>query len=128
MQTARRGIGQGIPNGLTIHPPLVAAYIACTRMSTNVFSTVDLSVNSLVKAERESRQGYDMFRDLTHYEIRLMQPATIADIGGSMREQLVVLVEWAKQIPLFNQKLDLEDQVIMLNLFFKKLDDNDFQS
>jgi len=97
-------------------------------MSTNVFSTVDLSVNSLVKAERESRQGYDMFRDLTHYEIRLMQPATIADIGGSMREQLVVLVEWAKQIPLFNQKLDLEDQVIMLNLFFKKLDDNDFQS
>ena len=97
-------------------------------MSTNVFSTVDLSVKSLVKAERESRQGYDMFRDLTHYEIRLMQPATIADIGGSMREQLVVLVEWAKQIPLFNQKLDLEDQVIMLNLFFKKLDDNDFQS
>ena len=100
-------------------PPLVAAYIACTRMSTNVFSTVDLSVKSLVKAERESRQGYDMFRDLTHYEIRLMQPATIADIGGSMREQLVVLVEWAKQIPLFNQKLDLEDQVIMLNPFFK---------
>lgn len=97
-------------------------------MSTNVFSTVDLSVKSLVKAERESRQGYDMFRDLTHYEIRLMQPATIADIGGSMREQLVVLVEWAKQIPLFNQKLDLEDQVIILNLFFKKLDDNDFQS
>ena len=88
-------------------------------MSNKFFSAVDLSVKSLVKAERESRQGYDMFRDLTHYEIRLMQPATIADIGGSMREQLVVLVEWAKQIPLFNQKLDLEDQVIMLNPFFK---------
>ena len=72
-------------------------------------------MKSLVKAERESRQGYDVFRDLTHYEIRLMQPANIADIGASMREQLVVLVEWAKQIPLFNQKLDLEDQV---NRFF----------
>ena len=81
-------------------------------MGNKFFSAVDLSVKSLVKAERESRQGYDMFRDLTHYEIRLMQPATIADIGGSMREQLVVLVEWAKQIPLFNQKLDLEDQVM----------------
>ena len=82
----------------------------------NLFS-VDLSVKSLVKAERESRQGYDMFRDLTHYEIRLMQPATIADIGASMRDQLVVLVEWAKQIPLFLQKLDLEDQVCDEYLF-----------
>ena len=40
-----------------------------------------------------------------------MQAANITDIAGSMREQLVILVEWAKQIPWFMQKLDLEDQV-----------------
>lgn len=73
-----------------------------------------MSVKSLVKADRESRQihGYD--RELSQYEIRHMQLASITDIAGSMREQLVILVEWAKQIPLFMQKLNLDDQVALL--------------
>lgn len=67
-----------------------------------------------MKADRESRQihGYD--RELSQYEIRHMQLASITDIAGSMREQLVILVEWAKQIPLFMQKLNLDDQVALL--------------
>lgn len=70
-------------------------------------------MKSLVKAERESRQvhGYELHRELTQYEIRHMQLASITDIASSMREQLVILVEWAKQIPLFMQKLPLDDQV-----------------
>ncbi len=77
---------------------------------------VDLSVKSLVKAERESRQahGYELNRDLTQYEIRHMQMASITDIASSMREQLVILVEWAKQIPLFMQRLPLDDQVLLI--------------
>ena len=55
--------------------------------------------------------GYELHRDLTHYDIRHMQPASITDIAGSMRDQLVILVEWAKQIPWFMQKLPLDDQV-----------------
>lgn len=78
--------------------------------------TVDLSVKSLVKAERESRQvhGYELHRELTPYDTRHMQLASIADIAGSMRDQLVILVEWAKQIPWFMQKLPLDDQVALL--------------
>ena len=44
-----------------------------------------------------------------------MQPASITDIAGSMRDQLVILVEWAKQIPWFMQKLPLDDQVCILD-------------
>ena len=58
--------------------------------------------------------GYELHRDLTHYDIRHMQPANITDIAGSMRDQLVILVEWAKQIPWFMQKLPLDDQVYTL--------------
>ena len=77
------------------------------------FNSVDLSVKSLVKAERESRQvhGYELHREITPYDTRHMQLASIADIAGSMRDQLVMLVEWAKQIPWFMQKLPLDDQV-----------------
>ena len=66
-----------------------------------------------MKAERESRQvhGYELHREITPYDTRHMQLASIADIAGSMRDQLVMLVEWAKQIPWFMQKLPLDDQV-----------------
>lgn len=55
--------------------------------------------------------GYELHRELTPYDTRHMQLASIADIAGSMRDQLVILVEWAKQIPWFMQKLPLDDQV-----------------
>merc|ERR1719361_1110708 len=48
------------------------------------------------------------------YEMRSMQPASITDIGKSMREQLMILVEWAKKMPWFLQNLDLDDQVALL--------------
>lgn len=93
--------------------------ISTRKKSLNGLSsgeTVDLSVKSLVKAERESRQvhGYELHREITPYDTRHMQLASIADIAGSMRDQLVMLVEWAKQIPWFMQKLPLDDQVALL--------------
>ena len=67
-----------------------------------------------MKADRESRQvnmyGYDLNVGIAHYDMRGMQAASIADIGDSMRQQLLILVEWAKQIPLFT-KLSIDDQV-----------------
>lgn len=39
--------------------------------------------------------------------------ATIGDVCDSMRQQLLVLVEWAKYIPAFGE-LPLDDQVIGL--------------
>ena len=62
--------------------------------------------------------GYELHRELTHYDIRHMQPASITDIAGSMRDQLVILVEWAKQIPWFMQKLPLDDQVHKVQLAY----------
>ena len=78
----------------------------------------DLSVKSLVKAVRDARQmhGYELPTELS-FDVRHMQAAHITDIGGSMRDQLVILVEWAKQIPWFMQKLDLEDQVSREDFF-----------
>ena len=72
----------------------------------------------MVKAERESRNahGNELHRDITQYEIRQMQLASIADIAASMRHQLIILVEWAKQIPLFMQKLPLDDQVCCFDM------------
>ncbi len=39
-----------------------------------------------------------------------MQLASISDIGDSMKQQLLILVEWAKKIPVF-EKLNIDDQV-----------------
>ena len=35
-----------------------------------------------------------------------------------MREQLMILVEWAKKMPWFLQNLDLDDQVSVLYCLF----------
>ena len=40
----------------------------------------------------------------------LHQMASIADIAESMRQQLLILVDWAKFIPAFGE-LSLDDQV-----------------
>lgn len=45
-------------------------------------------------------------------DIRAKKIASIADVCESMKEQLLVLVEWAKYIPAFCE-LPLDDQVRM---------------
>ena len=51
-----------------------------------------------------------MCMDLSDYEISTKRLASIPDIGESMKQQLLILVEWAKHIPAFSE-LVLDDQV-----------------
>ena len=44
--------------------------------------------------------------------------ASVNDVCDSMRQQLIVLVEWAKYIPAFSE-LPLDDQVIMAGSDFE---------
>ena len=91
-----------------VHTYFVTFHFFCSR--NNLLPFAELSVKSLVRAERESRQIHPI--QMEHpYEMRSMQPASITDIGKSMREQLMILVEWAKKMPWFLQNLDLDDQV-----------------
>lgn len=73
-----------------------------------------LSVTTLLNADVVSRQGqnaYEPCKDqLSEYEVGNKQLASIADIGDSMKQQLLILVEWAKYIPAFSE-LTLDDQV-----------------
>ena len=85
------------------------------------FFIAELSVKALVRAEKDSRQvhpyvgGEDFNRELTPFDMRSMQPASITDIGKSMKEQLIILVEWAKKMPWFCNNLDMDDQVRTLD-------------
>ncbi|XP_023325747.1 hepatocyte nuclear factor 4-gamma [Eurytemora carolleeae] len=75
-----------------------------------------LSVKTLLNAEVLSRQGNNAFEichELSEYEINTKRLASIPDIGESMKQQLLILVEWAKYIPAFSQ-LTLDDQVALL--------------
>ena len=76
----------------------------------------------MLSAEVKSRQNtnHGMYNQhphpdqpLTEYEISNKQLATIADIGESMRTQLMILVNWAKYIPAFSD-LSLDDQVLLI--------------
>jgi len=49
-------------------------------------------------------------RQLTEMEVRSKQLASINNIAESMKQQLLILVEWAKYIPAFSD-LGLDDQV-----------------
>ena len=73
-----------------------------------------LSAQTLLNAEVLSRQGqngYEMCMDqLSEYEVRNKQLASITNIADSMKQQLLILVEWAKYIPAFSE-LTLDDQV-----------------
>ena len=74
-----------------------------------------MSVPVLLNAEVLSRQngshGYHCVTEqLTDFDISNKQLASIADIGDSMKQQLLILVEWAKFIPIFSD-LSLDDQV-----------------
>jgi len=46
------------------------------------------------------------------YNLSNKQIANISDVCESMKQQLLILVEWAKYIPAFTE-LPLDDQVII---------------
>lgn len=49
----------------------------------------------------------------SNIDLSTKQIASINDVSESMRQQLLVLVQWAKIIPAFNE-LTLDDQVALL--------------
>ena len=79
-----------------------------------------MSVPVLLNAEVSSRQNgshgyYCITEQLTDLDIANKQLASIVDIGDSMKQQLLILVEWAKFIPVFSE-LTLDDQVVYVYL------------
>ncbi|KAG9335242.1 hypothetical protein JZ751_005488 [Albula glossodonta] len=70
------------------------------------------SINALIQADMLSRQISSPLPVLNG-DIRAKKMATIADVCESMKQQLLVLVEWAKYIPAFCD-LALDDQVALL--------------
>ncbi|KAK2110030.1 Hepatocyte nuclear factor 4-alpha, partial [Saguinus oedipus] len=85
------------------------------RISTRRSSYEDSSlpsINALLQAEVLSRQITSPISGING-DIRAKKIASIADVCESMKEQLLVLVEWAKYIPAFCE-LPLDDQVALL--------------
>nr|XP_015220204.1 PREDICTED: hepatocyte nuclear factor 4-alpha [Lepisosteus oculatus] len=85
------------------------------RISTRRSSYEDSSlpsINALIQAEVLSRQISSPL-PILNGDIRTKKIATITDVCESMKQQLLVLVEWAKYIPAFCE-LPLDDQVALL--------------
>lgn len=55
------------------------------------------------------------------YDLSNKQLASINDVCDSMKQQLLILVEWAKYIPAFTE-LQLDDQVVDKNVDVWKRD------
>ncbi|XP_074037460.1 hepatocyte nuclear factor 4 isoform X3 [Leptinotarsa decemlineata] len=77
-----------------------------------------LSVGSLLNAEMLSRQVCAALEQMgpnpvNDYDLSNKQLASINDVCDSMKQQLLILVEWAKYIPAFTE-LQLDDQVALL--------------
>ncbi|CAH2089419.1 unnamed protein product [Euphydryas editha] len=72
-----------------------------------------LSVVSLLNAELLSRKVIDETHNTTDAEINNRKLAKINDVCDSIKQQLLILVEWAKYIPAFTE-LHLDDQVALL--------------
>ncbi|XP_033611127.1 hepatocyte nuclear factor 4-gamma isoform X6 [Cryptotermes secundus] len=75
-----------------------------------------LSCASLLNAEMLSRQvgaALEMTSPESDYNLSNKQIANINDVCDSMKQQLLILVEWAKYIPAFIE-LPLDDQVALL--------------
>ncbi|XP_019354179.1 hepatocyte nuclear factor 4-gamma isoform X1 [Alligator mississippiensis] len=70
------------------------------------------SINTLSQAEVLSRQ-ISVSNTGANTDISVKKIATIGDVCESMKQQLLVLVEWAKYIPAFCE-LQLDDQVALL--------------
>ncbi|XP_020657600.3 hepatocyte nuclear factor 4-beta [Pogona vitticeps] len=71
-----------------------------------------LSITVLTQAEAMAQQ-YSALRPVHSADIAMKKIATISDVSESMKQQLLVLVEWAKYIPAFCE-LPLDDQVALL--------------
>uniref|UniRef100_UPI00398EFAE7 hepatocyte nuclear factor 4-beta-like n=1 Tax=Pristiophorus japonicus TaxID=55135 RepID=UPI00398EFAE7 len=71
-----------------------------------------LSIITLVQAEAMAWQ-VSALNPVHHADIAMKKIATINDVSESMKQQLLVLVEWAKYIPAFCELL-LDDQVALL--------------
>lgn len=88
--------------------------ISCRRQSNDDPDPGNgLAVTSLLKAEMESRQskaGAVLENAAAGEDFANKQFASINDVCESMKQQLLILVEWAKHIPAFND-LQLDDQV-----------------
>lgn len=89
--------------------------ISCRRPSSeDSNATNGLSVKFLLKAEMLSRQVTAALDDVTNDDdLSNKQHASIHDVCDSMKQQLLILVEWAKSIPAFAE-LQLDDQVALL--------------
>ncbi|XP_028028321.1 hepatocyte nuclear factor 4-gamma isoform X2 [Bombyx mandarina] len=72
-----------------------------------------LSVVSLLNAELLSRKVIDETVNVSDAEINNRKLAKINDVCDSIKQQLLILVEWAKYIPAFTE-LHLDDQVALL--------------
>ncbi|TNN59158.1 Hepatocyte nuclear factor 4-alpha [Liparis tanakae] len=85
------------------------------RISTRRSSYEDSSlpsINALIQADVLSRQITSP-APILNGDIRTKKIAAITDVCESMKQQLLVLVEWAKYIPAFCD-LPLDDQVALL--------------
>ncbi|XP_075439286.1 hepatocyte nuclear factor 4-gamma isoform X2 [Ascaphus truei] len=82
-----------------------------TRRSTFEGSSIP-SINTLSQAEVLSRQ-ITASSSGTNTDINAKKIASVSDVCESMKQQLLVLVEWAKYIPAFCD-LPLDDQVALL--------------
>ncbi|XP_014612809.1 PREDICTED: hepatocyte nuclear factor 4-gamma isoform X4 [Polistes canadensis] len=90
--------------------------ISCRRPSyeEQANNTSGLSTNTLFQAELLSRQvGSTLEAAVNETDLSTKQIANITDVCDSMKQQLLILVEWAKYIPAFTE-LTLDDQVALL--------------
>ncbi|XP_019758847.1 hepatocyte nuclear factor 4-gamma isoform X5 [Dendroctonus ponderosae] len=93
--------------------------ISCRRPSHEETNQNNgLSVSSLLNAEMLSRQVGAALEQMgptpvNDYDLSGKQQANLNDICDSMKQQLLILVEWAKYIPAFTE-LQLDDQVALL--------------
>ncbi|NP_001081539.1 hepatocyte nuclear factor 4-beta [Xenopus laevis] len=71
-----------------------------------------LSINVLTQAEAMVHQ-YSPVSPVHSSDISMKKVASISDVCESMKQQLLLLVEWAKYIPAFCE-LPLDDQVALL--------------
>ncbi|XP_077503054.1 hepatocyte nuclear factor 4 isoform X2 [Amblyomma americanum] len=69
-----------------------------------------LSVTNLLNAEMYSR---NISSPVSEYNISNKKIANISDVCESMKQQLLILVDWAKSVPSFTE-LSIEDQVALL--------------
>ncbi|XP_053322320.1 hepatocyte nuclear factor 4-gamma isoform X2 [Spea bombifrons] len=81
-----------------------------TRKNTFEGSSIP-SINTLLQAEILSRQVATSSSLIT--DVNMKKIATVTDVCESIKQQLLVLVEWAKYIPAFCE-LPLDDQVALL--------------